>query len=178
MNWNHNEMKKFDISNPSTFEVFDRELISLIGLHCDGALISAIRDERLDYSLSTCVFDSEYTIVGRGRHYKGVVMPDGLNYDAFRANFALEKQSKKEIAETKKKTDLYLASAAKAIVLIEDKMTRNTLTHFENNAVYLKARDSQDIIALIREVRKVGPVGTVSSGAALVNWQSYVSKSK
>ena len=176
MNSSSNEMKKFDISNPSTFEVFDKEMISLIGLHCDGVMISAVRDERLDYSLSTCVFEPEYTIVGRGRQYKGVVMPEGLNYDAFRVKFPLEKLNNKEVADNKKKADLFLASVAKAIVLIEEKMTRNTLTHFENDAIYLKARDSQDIIALIREIRKVGPVGTVSSGAALVNWQAYVSK--
>ena len=91
MNSSSNEMKKFDISNPSTFEVFDKEMISHIGLHCDGVMISAVRDERLDYSLSTCVFEPEYTIVGRGRQYKGVVMPEGLNYNAFRIKFPLEK---------------------------------------------------------------------------------------
>ena len=167
---------KFDISSPNTFESFDRELTTHIGMHCDGIIIAAIRDERIDYSLSECVFDSDYTMVGGGKAYKGVVMPKGLKYNAFRAMYPLKAKSQREMLEDKKKLDRYTAEVAKAIVIIEDKLTRNTITHFENNKVYRKARDSQDMIALIRELRRVGPVGTISSGAALVNWQSHVSK--
>jgi hypothetical protein len=103
-------------------------------------------------------------------------MPKGLKYDAFREMYPLKTESRREMSDEKKKLDRYTAEVAKAIVIIEDKLTRNTITHFENNEVYRRARDRQDMIALIRELRRVGPVGTVSSGAALVNWQSHVSK--
>ena len=152
---------KFDISCPSTFENFDRELTTHIGMHCDGQIIAAIRDERIDYSLSECVFDSDYTIVGGGKTYKGVLMPKGLKYNAFRAMYPLKAKSRREMSDDKKKLERYTAEVAKAIVIIEDKLTRNTITHFENNEVYRRARDRQDMIALIRELRRVGPVGTV-----------------
>ena len=84
--------------------------------------------------------------------------------------------SEREKAKAKKKHDSYCSSVAKAIVIIEDKFEANTLAHFENIPEYTKARDSQDLIALIRQVRLIGPVGTVSTGAALVNWQSFVSR--
>ena len=39
--------------------------------------------------------------------------------------------------DDKKNLDRYTAEVAKAIVIIEDKLTRNTITHFENNKVML-----------------------------------------
>ena len=170
-------LKKFDIANPSWFETFNKELITHVGMHCDGQVISAMREERLDYALHECVFDPDYTVVANGRKYKGVEMPEGLNYNAFREKFPLPTGiTEREKAEAKKKRDTYCSSVAKAIVIIEDKFEANTLAHFENVPEYTKARDSQDLIALIRQVRLIGPVGTVSTGAALVNWQSFVSR--
>jgi hypothetical protein len=169
--------KRFDISNPNDFESFNKELITYVGMHCDGQVISAMREERLDYSLYECVFDADYTVVANGRKYKGVDEPGGLTYQLFREKYPLPvAMPAKEKGEAKKKHDLYCASVAKAIVIIEDKFEGNTLAHFENVPEYTKARDSQDLIALIRQVRLIGPVGTVSTGAALVNWQSFVSR--
>ena len=170
-------LKKFDIANPSWFETFNKELITHVGMHCDGQIISAMREERLDYALHDCVFDPDYTVVANGRKYKGVEMPEVLNYNDFREKYPLPTgMSEREKAEAKKKRDAYCSSVAKAIVIIEDKFEANTLAHFENIPDYTKARDSQDLIALIRQVRMIGPVGTVSTGAALVNWQSFVSR--
>ena len=170
-------LKRFDIANPNTFETFNKELITYVGMHCDGQIISAMREERLDYALSECVFDADYTVVAIGRKYKGVEEPEGLTYQSFREKYPLPVgMSAREKSEGKRKRDLYCSSVAKAIVLIEDKLEHNTLAHFENVPEYTKARDSQDLIALIRQVRLIGPVGTVSTGAALVNWQSFVSK--
>ena len=80
------------------------------------------------------------------------------------------------MSDEKKKLDRYTAEVAKAIVIIEDKLTRNTITHFENNEVYRIARDSQDMICLIRELRRVGPVGIVSdSSDHVLTVPSYIS---
>ena len=169
--------QKFDICNPNTFENFNKELITHVGMHCDGQIISAMREERLDYALHECVFDMDYTVVAAGRKYKGVDEPEGLTYKTFRVKYPLPTiMGPRARAEAKKKHDLYCSSVAKAIVIIEDKLEHNTLAHFENVPEYTKARDSQDLIALIRQVRLIGPVGTVSTGAALVNWQSFVAK--
>ena len=174
---NPGEVKRFDISNPNTFENFNKELITHVGMHCDGMIISAMREERLDYALNECVFESDYTVVASGRKYKGEELPEGMDYNAFREKHPLPiGMSLRAKAEAKKKHDSYCSSVAKAIVIIEDKFEANTLAHFENIPEYTKARDSQDLIALIRQVRLIGPVGTVSTGAALVNWQSFVSK--
>jgi hypothetical protein len=174
---NQGEIKRFDISNPNTFENFNKELITHVGMYCDGMIISAMREERLDYALHECVFESDYTVVASGRKYKGVELPEGLNYNEFREKYPLPiGMSEREKIEAKKKHDSYCSFVAKAIVIIEDKFEANTLAHFENIPEYTKARDSQDLIALIRQVRLIGPVGTVSTGAALVNWQSFVSR--
>ncbi len=45
-----NQVKRFDISSPNTFENFNTELITHVGMHCDGTIISAMRKERLDYA--------------------------------------------------------------------------------------------------------------------------------
>ena len=171
------EVKRFNISNPNTFENFNKELITHVGMHCDGMIISAMREERLDYALHECIFDADYTVVANGRKYRGIDEPEGLNYKQFREKYPLlSVTSAREKGEAKRKHDSYCSSVAKAIVIIEDKFEANTLAHFENIPEYTRARDSQDLIALIRQVRLIGPVGTVSTGAALVNWQSFVSK--
>jgi hypothetical protein len=174
---NPGEVKRFDISNPNTFENFNKELITYVGIHCDGMIISAMREERLDYALHECIFDADYTVVANGRKYRGIDEPEGLTYKLFREKYPLlTVMSAREKGEAKRKHDSYCSSVAKAIVIIEDKFEANTLAHFENTPEYTRARDSQDLIALIRQVRLIGPVGTVSTGAALVNWQSFVSK--
>jgi len=79
--------KRFDIANPNTFETFNKELITYVGMHCDGQIISAMREERLDYALFECVFDEDYTVVAIGRKYKGVEEPEGLTYQSFREKY-------------------------------------------------------------------------------------------
>ncbi len=71
-NKNSEGFKRFDISNPNTFERFNKELITYVGMHCDGQIISAMREERLDYALYKCVFDADYTVAAIGRKNKGV----------------------------------------------------------------------------------------------------------
>ena len=143
-------LKKFDIANPNTFESFKKELITYVGMNCDGQIISAMREERLDYSLYECVFDADYTVVANGKKYKGVDEPEGLTYQSFREKYPLPlARLANEKAEAKRKHDLYCSSVAKAIVIIEDKFEGNTLAHFEHEPEYIKARASQDLIALI-----------------------------
>ena len=176
----------FDISKPDTFEQFDASLVATVGLHCEGPVISAVRYERLDDSLLNCIFAPNYTIAAAGRKLRGQVSTATMDYKKYRTQWPLEtspnnssKDRRVEMHQTTevaKKKESYLSAVAKAIVIIESRFTLNTKAYFENSTVYCDARENQDLIALVREIRRWGPVGTVSTGAALVGWQSYVAK--
>jgi len=165
----------FDITKPNTFEQFDASIVATVGIHCDGPVISAVRYERLDDSLHNCSFASNYTIAAAGRKLRGKTSATTMDYEKYRIQWPLESNVKNK-KELEKKKESYLSEVAKAIVIIESQFTLNTKAYFENSTTYCDARENQDLIALIREIRRCGPVGTVSTGAALVGWQSFVAK--
>lgn len=170
----------FDISKPANFDVFNRNLVSDLGVSCNGLVMSALNYDRIDQQLEKCIFEPSYTMVAPGAKYRNVTYPDGLNYEQFRAIFALNQddRSRENKREFEKKRDKYLCDVTTTIMQVEIRFSQNTKSFFNANTIYQDAKEANDLIKLIREVRKLGPRGTKSAASAMVQWQNYVTNPK